>query len=122
MSESQTNWATWVFVAIIAAGVLHHRDQTKEQRSEAAEERAAEAAESELASTTFEEARGASDCTEDCSGHEAGFEWARDHAVTDISECGGNSESFQRGCEAYAEELEERRAEAVEDDEREEAE
>jgi outer membrane murein-binding lipoprotein Lpp len=46
-------------------------------------------------------------CTEDCSGHEAGFEWAQDNDVTDASECGGNSQSFAEGCEAFAEERQE---------------
>lgn len=48
-------------------------------------------------------------CTQDCSGHEAGFEWARDNDVTDSSECGGSSQSFIEGCEAF---IEERQAQA----------
>ena len=46
-------------------------------------------------------------CTDDCSGHEAGFEWARDNEVTDESECGGNSQSFHDGCVQFAEERQE---------------
>ncbi len=42
-------------------------------------------------------------CTDDCSGHEAGFEWAQENDVSDSSECGGNSHSFLEGCEAFAE-------------------
>ena len=42
-------------------------------------------------------------CTEDCSGHEAGFEWAQENDVSDSFECGGNSQSFLKGCEAFAE-------------------
>lgn len=45
-------------------------------------------------------------CTEDCSGHEAGFQWAQDNDVTDASECGGNSNSFREGCESFSEERE----------------
>jgi hypothetical protein len=45
-------------------------------------------------------------CTDDCSGHEAGFQWAQDNDVTDSSECGGNSDSFIEGCEAFAQERE----------------
>lgn len=41
-------------------------------------------------------------CTVDCSGHEAGYQWAEDHDITDPSECGGNSQSFIEGCMAYA--------------------
>lgn len=43
-------------------------------------------------------------CTVDCSGHEAGYQWAEDNGVGDPSDCGGNSSSFIEGCEAYAEE------------------
>lgn len=43
-------------------------------------------------------------CTEDCSGHQAGYEWAEAHSVTDASDCGGDSWSFQEGCVAYAQE------------------
>lgn len=46
-------------------------------------------------------------CTEDCSGHEAGFAWAQEHDVTDASDCSGNSQSFIEGCEAFAEERQE---------------
>jgi hypothetical protein len=44
-------------------------------------------------------------CTEDCSGHEAGFEWAKENGVTDGS-CYGDSESFNEGCQAYADAIE----------------
>lgn len=40
-------------------------------------------------------------CTQDCSGHEAGFQWAQDNDATDSSDCGGNSQSFIEGCEAF---------------------
>lgn len=43
-------------------------------------------------------------CLEDCSGHEAGYEWAEEQGVTDPDECSGNSDSFIEGCIAYAEE------------------
>lgn len=44
------------------------------------------------------------DCTEDCSGHEAGYAWAEENYITDPNNCGGNSQSFIEGCIAYAEE------------------
>jgi hypothetical protein len=44
------------------------------------------------------------DCTVDCSGHQAGYEWAEEHDITDPSDCSGNSQSFIEGCQAYAEE------------------
>ena len=51
---------------------------------------------------SYRDAHGSSGCTEDCSGHEAGWRWARRHHVTDPDRCGGNSESFKEGCRAYA--------------------
>lgn len=44
------------------------------------------------------------DCTEDCSGHEAGYEWAEENDIRDPDDCGGNSQSFVEGCMAWAEE------------------
>lgn len=44
------------------------------------------------------------DCTDDCSGHAAGYRWAERRGVQDASECPyGNSNSFYEGCLAYAE-------------------
>lgn len=43
-------------------------------------------------------------CTEDCSGHEAGYEWAAKNGIDDPDNCGGKSWSFEEGCRAYAEE------------------
>jgi hypothetical protein len=41
-------------------------------------------------------------CTVDCSGHNAGHEWAEDEEITEESQCdGGNSRSFIEGCKAY---------------------
>ena len=43
-------------------------------------------------------------CTKDCSGHMAGYEWARAHNVSDPAECPiGHSNSFTEGCRSYAE-------------------
>ncbi len=44
------------------------------------------------------------ECTVDCSGHEAGYQWAEEKGIDDPEDCGGNSESFIEGCRAYAEE------------------
>lgn len=32
------------------------------------------------------------------SGHDAGYQWAQDHSITNPDECGGNSQSFREGC------------------------
>ena len=42
-------------------------------------------------------------CTEDCSGHEAGYEWAEDYDIFDERDCDGNSNSFIEGCLQYVE-------------------
>lgn len=42
-------------------------------------------------------------CTDDCSGHQAGYVWAERNDIADPSQCGGNSRSFIEGCMDYAE-------------------
>lgn len=41
-------------------------------------------------------------CTVDCSGHEAGYNWAIKKGITDPQQCGGKSLSFVEGCRAAA--------------------
>lgn len=46
------------------------------------------------------------ECTEDCSGHKAGYEWAKEHDISDGDACdtagdNSNSPSFAEGCHAY---------------------
>ncbi len=43
-------------------------------------------------------------CTSDCSGHEAGYNWAEEKGINNSDDCGGNSNSFIEGCKAYVEE------------------
>lgn len=50
-----------------------------------------------------------SPCTSDCSGHEAGYNWAEEHGIDDESDCDeagetSNSPSFAEGCRAYVQE------------------
>lgn len=42
------------------------------------------------------------ECTEDCSGHKAGYNWAEEKGITDPWDCSGKSNSFIEGCKAYA--------------------
>ena len=53
--------------------------------------------------TAFAQERtfGGFDCTEDCSGHKAGYDWAEEKNIAEESDCGGNSQSFIEGCQAY---------------------
>lgn len=57
-------------------------------------------------------------CTIDCSGHEAGAEWADENDIDDPDDCGGNSNSFIEGCRTYVEDKLEGAA-LLEDDEEE---
>jgi hypothetical protein len=44
-------------------------------------------------------------CTMDCSGHEAGYNWAEEHGITDPDDCPidpHHSHSFTEGCWAFA--------------------
>jgi|GEM_PF-4218481 hypothetical protein len=43
-------------------------------------------------------------CTVDCSGHKAGYDWAKRKGITDPSQCTGKSRSFIEGCWAAASE------------------
>jgi hypothetical protein len=45
-----------------------------------------------------------SECTYDCSGHEAGYQWAEQKGIEEPDDCGGNSQSFIEGCRKYANE------------------
>lgn len=45
-------------------------------------------------------------CTSDCSGHEAGYNWAESKGISDEDDCEqagetSNSPSFAAGCKAY---------------------
>jgi hypothetical protein len=66
-------------------------------------QQASEDAHEQAAELTYLDVGSRSDCTDDCSGHEAGFEWARENGVTQTWDCPsrGNS-SFLEGCEAFA--------------------
>ena len=79
-------------------------EASQEEESRTEDDRAADAA-ADLAGTTYSDQRGAGACTSDCGGHNAGWAWAEENGVTDPNECGGNSQSFSEGCEAFAEEV-----------------
>lgn len=49
-----------------------------------------------------QETFGGYECTEDCSGHQAGYDWAEEHGIDDPDTCGGKSQSFIEGCMAFA--------------------
>lgn len=43
------------------------------------------------------------ECTEDCSGHRAGYEWAQENDINEEADCVGKSYSFEEGCRAFTE-------------------
>jgi hypothetical protein len=46
---------------------------------------------------------GGYECTDDCSGHKAGYEWAEAKGITREEDCTGNSNSFIEGCRTFVE-------------------
>jgi hypothetical protein len=48
---------------------------------------------------------GGYECTDDCSGHAAGYRWAEAHDISNESNCplNGNATSFYEGCLVYVE-------------------
>lgn len=61
-------------------------------------------------------------CTADCSGHQAGYDWAEENGITDETDCDGNSNSFNEGCQAWVEEQGEQGSDSQEDEPNEESE
>lgn len=41
-------------------------------------------------------------CDVDCVSRDAGYAWGKELGIDDPTECGGNSEDFIAGCQAYA--------------------
>jgi hypothetical protein len=62
-----------------------------------------------LATAAVARSFGGYECTVDCSGHKAGYEWAEDKAITDEAQCRQilvitpNRTSFYEGCLTYVE-------------------
>jgi predicted small secreted protein len=86
-------------LALAACGSSEPSDQDIDQAYENAQD--------QLGGTTFEGTGDTGDCTEDCGGHDAGYNWAQEQGITDPGECSGDSQSFVEGCQAYAGAVEE---------------
>ena len=126
--SSETPWGTYVFIGLLIFGV-YKCSQSDEKAEESvaersyvqdeaeAEDRAEDSARDAVAGTTYEDQGRPYGCTEDCSGHDAGYEWAEENDVTDPSDCGGKSQSFVEGCEAYGEAYQDAKQEALDEDE-----
>ena len=110
-----------ILIIILGASYNNHKKEQRaqelfEQRIDSAtdyfadnkddiEQDVIEDVQSDLQSETYQDNFGTSDCTSDCSGHDAGYNWAAQHSITDPIECSGKSMSFIEGCESYANEL-----------------
>lgn len=44
---------------------------------------------------------GGYECTDDCSGHQAGYEWAEQNDINDEAACDTPAQSFNEGCQSY---------------------
>lgn len=95
-----------------AAATLPDSEAFFPETSGISEDAATERAVDDLAYETYGTVGAPYGCTDDCGGHEAGFEWAKENGVTDGS-CFGNSTSFNEGCQAYADAIEEKVSEQL---------
>ena len=46
---------------------------------------------------------GGHECTDNCSGHAAGYRWAEEQDISNVNDCplNGNATSFYEGCLVY---------------------
>jgi hypothetical protein len=105
-----------IVALICVCAILSACGSAKSEPSPEAVDQAYENADDQLAGASFEDVGDTSQCTEDCSGHYAGFNWAREQGVTDSSDCSGDSDSFVEGCEAYVDAREEAADEQLQSD------
>lgn len=91
-----------LIVALIIGGALLYQCQQKHAAAALDNEIADRTA--EIQSGNYTDAYGDLGCTSDCSGHEAGFAWAREHDIASEEDCsshGDSDGSFAAGCKAY---------------------
>ncbi len=120
---------TWILIGIIAFG-LYQCTKSKPDSAvyaagdqgfmqpfdvDAAHEVAEEEAEDTYSSMSYQDAGAPYGCTQDCSGHDAGWQWAIENGASDVSDCYGSSSSFIEGCWAYVESVQSAAEAAVAD-------
>ena len=82
----------------------NYSPETVEAAQEAYQVPKTELTEDQLDETQQQEVDAAtSNCTDDCSGSKAGYEWAEQNGISTESDCDGNSDSFNEGCVNYVE-------------------
>jgi hypothetical protein len=103
MAQDGSGCGSIIALGIVAI-VLYQCHEGHEERKQAAFDDAVADRAAEMRAGTYEQTYGNRDCTLDCSGHEKGFEWARDNNVNSESECSSHGDtdgSFAEGCKAY---------------------
>ena len=107
-SEKQLIWVVVGFIFLFGIVYFHSRHAEEERMRNdylIAKQSYREIASEELDEKSYLDLEDGSDCTQDCSGHEAGFEWAKENNIDNPTICDGYSQSFIEGCETYAREL-----------------
>jgi pyruvate/2-oxoglutarate dehydrogenase complex dihydrolipoamide acyltransferase (E2) component len=87
------------------SGLSGYGVDEEEEREPFDEDAARDAAERDLAYETYRGAGRTYGCTDDCSGHEAGFKWRRDRGYMPSY---SDSRSFRQGAQAFENAVEER--------------
>lgn len=107
MNDSENSWLSWVIVIALIVGGYYLFAGNNESESKSAYDASFTSSnysndedDSEFETKTFK----GYECTDDCSGHEAGYNWAEENGIYDENDCGGNSNSFIEGCISYVEE------------------
>lgn len=104
-----------IVIIILAIFLLFTMTSNENNSSSQSEQRSTTIEEGTYESQSLEEDEsndslnfGGYDCTDDCSGHEAGYEWAEEHDITqdDVDNYSGNSDSFREGMQSYIDENE----------------
>ncbi|UYZ74821.1 hypothetical protein LP123_05690 [Moraxella bovis] len=108
--ESKDLFGLFVFglVALMLIGYLYIKEQNEQEAREiyiSAKQTYINIEQDELYKKSYLDVEDGSDCSQDCSGHEAGFEWAKENHPKDVSDCHSHSQSFLEGCEAFLAEL-----------------
>ncbi len=89
------NKAVFLIVVVVVLYAIFHRSEPETSSAPDSEVR-------ETAPSTF----AGYDCTGDCSGHQAGYDWAEEKGISDEDDCEtagehSNSPSFAEGCKAF---------------------
>ena len=99
--NSYMRWCV-IFVGVILLGAQHIEAQEQVRRQMRSAMRQMEPRVRPSVLDGSPQFAGRWSCSDDCSGHLAGWRWAVEHSVRKADECeGSNSESFFEGCQIY---------------------